>query len=195
MVLEFLRVIRSPLSPQTAALRVICERLFEFLAVFECFAYRETEVQPIGMVQARVPKLCSHPFEKFVVDAMCLQVGEAPVRFTVMGCEFDRLSIRGDTVVTAPDRLQHVPEARPYCGLVRVFFQQFFTDTDRRIVFEHADQDGGLEFAAVDVPRILGQHLVHRFERLLHPALPQQHDRMVVSCAEITRRKIQAPCE
>ena len=160
---------------QRVAAFVVREGVRVVAAVFQRLAEREAEVDAVGQAGGGRCFLRAHPGDLVIEEAICLEVGEAPIRVTETGGHVRGTSVGFDCFLLAAQGFQRVANREVQVRGVRCFGQQVLVDGDRLVVIGQREAGGGVDRAVVPVAGFGAQQDAGFFQRLCITVALQQH--------------------
>jgi hypothetical protein len=163
--------------------------------VLQRLAERELEVNPVVVGHIGARELPAHRLDVRRVEAEGLQVGEAPPRLAVTGCQPDGVAVGRDAVTGASRRLEYITVGDPDARIGWVIREHRVESLDGTIVFAQARKHVGPQ---VQPRRVLlpgGQQQFELGQRLLVAVDLVEGERPGVPCRGEVRCARQAGLE
>ena len=158
-------------------------------SILQCLAECEMEVEPILLGQVGGAQRALHHRDRLLLEAIGLEIGEAPPNLPQRRLDRRGLSIGCNRILVAADRLQRMAIAHPVAREIGEIGKQAFVDLDRRSIFAQPHQGRGLDGARSTLAGIFGEQDVDLRQRFLAAVVALQDHRIGLT------RRIESGCE
>src|SRR6185503_11216865 len=116
-----------------------------------------------------------------LVELDRLEVRKAPPSFAQSGFERDCVSVSGNAILKATDRLQHVAVAEPYTRLLRCALKHALVKPDRILEITEPAERRGLKIPVPDPVGLFGKNVIEQRHGFRRAARSAEHQRQVRS--------------